>query len=182
MTQTPTLTKELFGRLTDQDVYRPSAGASTTPGALLSEDYSSPNPIRCAVPGGDLGDLVVSLEGDAPAWLEPTTRALADLLWLPVGWDSYGACKVERAHVCAMLEILGHVMRDDTPIPSVAPTNRGGVQVEWHERGIDLEIETLSTHRFRASFEDSATGIAWDREIGADLVPLIESIAVLSGR
>jgi len=81
-----------------------------------------------------------------------------------------------------MLQVLALVMRDDTPVPSVCPTNRGGVQVEWHERGIDLEIETLSAYTLGVSFEDSLTGTEWDREVDADLSPLISCIADLSSR
>ena len=126
-------------------------------------------------------------EGEAPAWVnppwvEPTVQALEELLMLPPGWDSYGALAVDPTHVEAALRVLYLVMREDTPKPSIAPTNRGGVQVEWHERGIDLELETLSAHRLRVSYEDLRTDTEWDREVGADLTPLIQCVACLSSR
>ena len=179
MTQAPTLGQELWERITDTDVYPASAEESAAPGALLSDGSDWPEEIRCPVPGGD---LVVRLEGEAPAWLRPTTCALADLLWLPGNWDSYGALPVDRSHVHAMLDVLALVMRDNTPVPSVCPTNLGGVLVEWHERGIDLEIETLSAHTLGVSFEDARNGTQWDREVGTDLSSLIECIACLSSR
>ena len=179
MTQAPTLGQELWERITDPEVYPASAAASAESDALLSEGSCSLQETRCAVPGGE---LVVRFAGDPPAWLRPALGALAELLWLPADWDSYGALPVDPAHVHTMLEVLALVMRDDTPVPSVCPTNRGGVQVEWHERGIDLEIETLSAYTLGVSFEDSLTGTEWDREVDADLSPLTSCIADLSSR
>ena len=178
MTQALTLTQGLFGCLTDQDVYRPSANASTTHRALLSEGYGSPKPIQCVVSGTD---LPFPFTGDAPAWLEPTTRALAELLWLPENWDSYGALRIEQEHIEAALETLLAIMQPDTPAPSVVPTNRGSVQLEWHERGIDLEVEMLSQNRILVSFEDLVSRKEWEKEFAAeDLSVLARCVARLS--
>ena len=125
----------------------------------------------------------VAVEGpNAPAWVEPTAHSLVELLELEPNWDSYGALAVDPWRVNAMLEVLALVMRDDTPVPTVCPTSKGGVQVEWHERGIDLEMETLSTHILRVSFEDSASGTEWDREVSADLSLPMKCVALLSSR
>ena len=56
-------------------------------------------------------------------------------------------------------------MRKDLPSPSIVPTSRGGVQIEWHVKGIDLEIEVVTPHRFQASFEDAVTEEGWEKEI-----------------
>ena len=126
------------------------------------------------------GELVLVVDLDPPSWLAPTAQALVDLLGLAPGWDSYSARPVDRSHVDAALQVLLLTMRHDTPAPTVVPTNRGGVQLEWHTNGIDLEIETLSTQKLSVSFEDAATGTEWEREIVSDLTPLVECIRRLS--
>jgi hypothetical protein len=39
------------------------------------------------------------------------------------------------------LTVLVEVMENDAPAPSVVPLDDGGIQVEWHRRGRNLEIE-----------------------------------------
>ena len=162
--------------ITDDDV-RPLQGTATIgSGAVLADPLKVTRERRLPViprVWEDVGE---------PAWVKPTAQAMDELLALEPDWDSYGALTVDPWHVYTMLQVLALVMRDDTPVPSVCPTNRGGVQVEWHERGIDLEIETLSTYTLGVSFEDSLTGTEWDREVDADLSPLINCIAELSSR
>ena len=49
-------------------------------------------------------------------------------------------------------------MRSETPLPSLVPTSQGGIQAEWHQEGIDLEIEATSSHRFAVYLEDVESG------------------------
>lgn len=166
----PTSVREL---ITDNDL---RVLARTT----ATEQTAPPNPMqqmRFPFPGGT---LVLDVGFDPPAWLAPTAQALVDLLDLPYGWDSYGASPVGRSHVDAALQVLSRIMRRDSPAPAVVPTNRGGVQLEWHTGGIDLEIETLSTQRLLVSFEDATAGTAWEGEIVSNLTPLVEYIGRLS--
>ena len=116
----------------------------------------------------------------APAWLRPTTGALDSLLGLPTNWDSYGARPV--SHDCATysLEVLYSIMRDDTPPPQVVPTSGGGVQLEWHMRGIDLEIEFRTPDRGHVVYENLKTGSEWEGEIPADLTQAMQYIGDLS--
>lgn len=113
-----------------------------------------------------------------PPWLQPTVQALDELLMLPAGWDSYGARAIDPQHANAILQMLNGIMRDTSPAPSVVPTNRGGVQVEWHRGGIDLEIETLSPYRFFVSYEDADS--EWESEIISDWTRLGPIISRLS--
>ena len=125
------------------------------------------------------GGLIVTVEGN-PSWLIPTAEAVCELLALPADWDSYGALTVKPSRAVAALELLLWIMDDDSPKPSVVATSRGGVQLEWHMRSIDLEIEALSSLRFHVAFGDSASGEEWEREIGSDLSPFASCIARLS--
>ncbi len=140
-------------------------------------EHSFPAPLIFDVPGGSLCLYPVD---SVPGWLEPTGRACAELLWLKRDWDSYGARPIEPRNVVAMLEFLVRVMANDTPAPSVVPTSRGSVQVEWHMGGVDVEIEAVSPDCFEASFENTQTGESWDGRVDLGTPEVRAFIAMLS--
>jgi hypothetical protein len=76
-----------------------------------------------------------------PPWLKPTTLALLDLLQLPRNWDGYGAVQIREQIAQDALMVLVEIMDDDTPVPSIVPLSDGGIQIEWHRHGQNLEIE-----------------------------------------
>jgi len=110
------------------------------------------------------GELKITIEGETPAWLPPTVEKLAHILTMEPGWDSYGAEKIEPGCVVSAIMIALEVMRDDTPAPTVVPTSCGGVQLEWHTGGIDLEIEIRSSSVIFASYEDTS-GVSWEERV-----------------
>lgn len=62
---------------------------------------------------------------------------LTELLELPQGWDSYGASTIDPKAVDAASRLLDVLDHD----PAVIPCNHGGVQLEWHRDGLELEVE-----------------------------------------
>ena len=67
--------------------------------------------------------------------------------------------------VANMLTILIEVLDSQTPPPSVVPTWEGGLQVEWHRNGVDLEIEVSPSGNieyFFASPDEEREGMAWE--------------------
>jgi hypothetical protein len=60
---------------------------------------------------------------------------------LPQNWDGYGASEVREDIAQQVLMVLVEVMENDSCAPSVVPLSDGGIQVEWHRRGRNLEIE-----------------------------------------
>ena len=121
----------------------------------------------------------MSLHGDPPGWVEPLLKRLMQLLPLPQDWDSYGGLPVAPANVWAAWHVLTRLMREQLPLPALVPTRRGGVQIEWHRRGIDLEIEVLAAGRLLVSFEDAHSGESWEREWLDDLAGLLPHLARL---
>jgi hypothetical protein len=75
-----------------------------------------------------------------PAWVLSMTEAIAELLELPSGWNSYHARPVALSSAQSAIELLKRVMSDMTPAPDIVPTSLGGVQLEWHTMEIDIEI------------------------------------------
>jgi len=105
-----------------------------------------------------LPEVVVSVQEDrvkvsfdpAPTigsakWLNPTIANLLRLLSLPRDWNSDNPRRIEPKSIEKILALLLTILDSDSTPPAVVPTTRGGVQVEWHQNGIDLEIEALSS-------------------------------------
>lgn len=116
-------------------------------------------------------------EAGTPVWLSPTVEKLSLLLTLRPNWDSYGARAVDPQLALAAVRLLGRVMHNDAPPPSVVPTCRGSVQLEWHIDGIDLEIGIQSANEFHVQFESA--GESWERDLTGDLAPLRKAILQL---
>ena len=97
-------------------------------------------------------------------WAIPTIQAIANLPWKTDTWTS-GGSRTQRAAVINMLGVLVEVLDDSTPPPSVVPTRSGGVQVEWHQNGVDFEIEANPRrgveYYFRSPAEEHE-GRAWE--------------------
>ncbi len=163
--------------LSDKDYKWSKASSGLVGRTSVFEEPALPEQLSLDVPGGSLR---LYFEDSVPVWLEPTSRACAELLWLARGWDSYGARPIDPRNVVAMLEFLVRVMANDTPAPSVVPTSGGGVQIEWHEAGVDFEIEAVSPDRFDASFENTETGESWDRRVDSSTPEVRTIIGMLS--
>ena len=128
------------------------------------------------------GTLVIELEGDEPAWFLPAVQACAELLHLPQDWNSYGARPIDPAAVASALQLLLNIMHPDTPLPLFIPTNRGGIHLEWHTHGMDLEVEQLSKDQLYIYGEDHQHGTEWEEESTSDLEPLRACLAELAHR
>ena len=160
--------------LTDTEC-RPSPSARGSETSQLAARDEGPSRSRRNGGASTLGSST-----SAVIWYGATIRALEGLLQLPDNWDRCGAPRIDIDIAKGVMSLLSSVMRDDTPAPSVVPTTRGGIQFEWHTRGIDLEVEFLSSVRVRGLFEDLRNGDAWDEDLSVNLAPLTEAIASLS--
>jgi hypothetical protein len=90
-------------------------------------------------------------------WEVEVVRQLVRLAGFPDNWDSYGAVRLKKDAGLFALEILQKIMRPRTPIPQIVPTSNGGVQLEWHEKGIDLEINILAPYECELWYRDHQT-------------------------
>ena len=118
--------------------------------------------------------------GRPHAWVIPVKRRFEELLSLPPNWDSYGAQQLNPRYLQIALDLLSEVMLPRTPHPSIVPTTSGSLQLEWHTRGIDLEVEFIAPGRWNVLFVDSTTGEEWERENTTDLSPVIECVSRLT--
>lgn len=104
------------------------------------------------------GEVLLMMSEAPSTWFHDLLTRISELGDLEENWDSYGARPVRpECAVMAVRFLLSYVDRD-TPAPSVVPTNRGGIQLEWHRAGADLEIQIESPGRMEVFFEDERAG------------------------
>jgi hypothetical protein len=122
----------------------------------------------------------ITLTKKPPKWFSDVAEILSSFEWLPDDWDSYGAKRIDPGCIKGAVRFLSEIVYDNTPPPSVVPTNSGGVQFEWHTKGIDLEIEIQPTIQIFAAFEDLRSQKEWEKEITEDYSPIENIIYKLS--
>lgn len=120
---------------------------------------------------------------EQPRWLGPTIGALMRALELPDGWNSYRAPRIQARAVNTALDLLRSSAQDDSPPPIVVPTAEGGVQLEWHAWGLDVELDVSPVAPPQLFFRDrrAAEGIR-EQELTTNLEPLHRALKVLAER
>jgi len=73
--------------------------------------------------------------------LDAVTRRINELLELDSNWDSYGAARVNPIVAEQAVFLISALLDTGVPEPTIVPTVKGGLQLEWHTGGVDLEIE-----------------------------------------
>jgi hypothetical protein len=115
-------------------------------------------------------------------WQMEVLQRLVRSRSLQPGWDSYNGRPMSREVGFFAQEVLIGVMRPRTPMPQIVPLSDGGVQIEWHERGIDLEFRISAPYECELWFEDHLTGRQLSTELSTDFALLRDKIAELSSR
>src|SRR5215471_6062282 len=77
-----------------------------------------------------------TLSEQRPAWLDAVARKCASFVDLENNWDSYGGRPVHESVAQATSELLLKLARASSPAPTVVPTARGGIQLEWHTASV----------------------------------------------
>lgn len=72
------------------------------------------------------------------------SNKLDELLKLHDGWDGYQGKSITNETILDIEEFLLLIYVDGLPIPLIVPGSDGSIQIEWHEKGIDLEIDIIS--------------------------------------
>jgi hypothetical protein len=115
-----------------------------------------------------------------PKWQKEVLSRMTALLRHRAGWDSYGAQAPRYDAAMFALTILQRVMRGDTPVPFIVPSHMGGVQLEWHENQIDLEIHIVEPYKGDIWWRDHATGRETLVDLSQDLSGLRAPIGMMS--
>ena len=152
---TDTVTRQDAGALADTAVlWQPWTSTATMPDALArpviteaTEEFTAPMLPKVMIRSSE-ADVSVEVQGIDPvrqSFLN-SVKGVADLLGLPPGWNSYSAKPIEPRNVIRAIELLAELLGPKTPPPIVVPTVRGGIQLEWQTKGIDIEVYIDSKH------------------------------------
>lgn len=87
-------------------------------------------------------------------WFMPILNQVCNLGQLSRDWNSYGARAIDPKTAALAVNVLLEVLSESDPFPSVVPTSRGGVLLEWHDGGVDLEVDVRSPWSLQVSYED----------------------------
>ena len=101
------------------------------------------------------GGLRISLDRHTPPWLFIVLGRLQHLIALRPNWDSYGARPIDPNAVVFALEFLRTSLPHDGKAPQIVPTSTGGLQLEWHANGVDLEVEVDPSGDVSLSFDQA---------------------------
>jgi hypothetical protein len=116
-------------------------------------------------------------------WQVEVVSKVVEFLNLPAGWDGYNAPAVRHDTGMFAIQVLAAVMRPRTPLPQIVPSSVGGIQFEWHERGIDLELHISAPLECEIWFEDLTGAIPPISEtLTSDLSKATEAVRILTAR
>ncbi len=93
--------------------------------------------------------------GRLPSWFPEAASRLNAILKLPENWNSYGAVKIRKEAASNAMRLMRWPMIVKVAFPAIVPVPTGNIQLEWHESGIDLEIEIAPDGFFSISYEDT---------------------------
>jgi hypothetical protein len=81
-----------------------------------------------------------TIETTSPPWLRVIEKRVNALLNLPHNWNGEDSQRISYECVMAAFGLVLSNVTHETPAPSFVPTSQGGIQVEWHLGGTDLEL------------------------------------------
>ena len=107
------------------------------------------------------------------AWILDTVNSL---LGLAEGWDGRHALAVTEAAAMAALVIAVRLVDGHHLVPQIVPLPDGGLQLEWHVFGADVEIEVDGSGAPLGVVTDGAGQTIWEREFGVAEVSALDDL------
>ena len=152
--------------LSERD-WRPASRSTT----LGDEDTLSGSLVRRISLFGETeaSTTVPVVEVEDAVWVDTFIDRCSRLLQLPDNWDSYGGEPVSSAVVLRALLLLTEVMTEDSPLPAVIPSSDGGVQLEWHRGGVEVEVYVPPSGKGYLYWQESETAEPLEREFSPEL-------------
>jgi hypothetical protein len=118
------------------------------------------------------GPAVYKVEApDASPWYGEALDRISGLTALAVGWNGHDAREVKADMAIDAAKFLAKVAFPGIAAPSITPLAEGGLQVEWHRGGLDIEV----------AFTDDEPGVyIVEREGGEVELPLAEAVSAIT--
>jgi hypothetical protein len=111
--------------------------------------HAPPSHLRVTLPGRNAN----------AKWIPSFERQLRALFDLQPGWDTYFGRRITLESAEAAILFAGDHLEPLTADPWLVPLADGGLQLEWHENGIDLEVAFPATDEPELYALDLETGI-----------------------
>jgi hypothetical protein len=83
-------------------------------------------------------------------WSTQLRERLNELTSLQVGWDGYRGVPVRFDCARFALTILNALYNKRVPAPNLVPGIDGTMQIEWHCRGFDVELDVIDVGQVEA--------------------------------
>ena len=84
--------------------------------------------------------VTVEMTKEPTPWLKQALDRISALTALAEGWDGYGGRAVDASVVMDAVRFLTEVAYPGISNPSIVPLATGGLQIEWHRGGVDVEV------------------------------------------
>jgi hypothetical protein len=106
-------------------------------------------------------------------WFGGALTRISELTGLPEDWDGYGAHRVDAKWVAEAILFLTQIAHPGIAEPSIVPLADGGLQIEWHRAGLDVEV-ALSRDDPVIYVSDQETGEQTEHAVSAtEAVPIV---------
>jgi hypothetical protein len=100
-------------------------------------------------------NMGTTLTQSTAVWLDPTMARLNDLVSkLPDNWDGYGGTAVNFLNAVFAINMLNSICHPNTPAPSIVPGQHGDLQIEWHTRRFDIELDIVAPNKVSVYLHD----------------------------
>ena len=108
------------------------------------------------------------------AWRDTAEKTLNRFARLESNWDGYGAAPINPAVIREARELIATIADHIAEAPTIVPTSRGAIQLEWHRASRCLELEFESQAKIHYLKWDPTAGVEEE-----DLVTIYEEAKIL---
>jgi hypothetical protein len=111
-----------------------------------------------------------------PSWQQEIVDALCRLIELSDDWDTYGGKPLRHDTAMFALQVLNSLMTPAMPTPNVVPIGNGGVQIEWHQNSLDIELYVAAPYECELLVNDQISGESRVSSLSSDFSTLAEAL------
>jgi hypothetical protein len=112
-------------------------------------------------------------------WMIDLQERFDELASLPIGWDGYLGRPVSFTCAYFAANLIERLYLEGVPAPQLVPGGDGTVQLEWHRKQFDVEIDILAPCEIAATRRDLRTGLVEELELQTDFTALASWISEL---
>jgi len=133
-------------------------------------------------PARSSGSEIAAFNLSRTDWQPAAERRLNQVIRLQAGWDGHQGVPVNVTIANYAYRLLGALLvRPGVPLPSITPMSYGGLLLEWHRKGWDVEIEIDAPASHHIYTHELASGTENEFQLGFRLDQLRTVIGKIAG-